>query len=133
MNAIQYYIIDNFIKEQKPSDHEALPTEDDDYDDRDEGSVNEWRRSHGPNNTGDDESDSGSDDEANKHSETGRIVGIEDKELPSDTSSTPRTGSKKLNDYDPAKDGERSDGSSRGGLDDGSASSKKSTPEGNGI
>jgi hypothetical protein len=28
MNAIQYYIIDSFIKEQKPTDHQPLPSED---------------------------------------------------------------------------------------------------------
>ena len=38
MNAIQYYIIDSFIKEQKPRDHQPLPSEDgrdstDDHDD----------------------------------------------------------------------------------------------------
>ena len=28
MNALQYYIIDGFIKDQKPSDHEPIPSED---------------------------------------------------------------------------------------------------------
>lgn len=38
MNAVQYYIIDSFIKNQKPTDHEPIPSEEgaDDEDD-DEG------------------------------------------------------------------------------------------------
>ncbi|KAI9835300.1 MAG: hypothetical protein M1819_002444 [Sarea resinae] len=28
MNALQYYIIDSFIKDQTPSDHEPIPSED---------------------------------------------------------------------------------------------------------
>jgi hypothetical protein len=35
MNAIQYYIIDGFIKNQAPSDHEPIPSEDGDGEDED--------------------------------------------------------------------------------------------------
>ena len=39
MNALQYYIIDGFIKEKQHNDHQPVPTEDDD----EEGSgVNSW-------------------------------------------------------------------------------------------
>ena len=33
MNALQYYIIDGFIKNQNPSDHEPIPSEDGEADD----------------------------------------------------------------------------------------------------
>ncbi len=36
MNAIQYYIIDSFIKNQKPTDHEPIPSEDGNDDQGDE-------------------------------------------------------------------------------------------------
>ncbi|KAL6714643.1 hypothetical protein ACLMJK_008068 [Lecanora helva] len=36
MNAIQYYIIDSFIKDQKPADHEPIPSEDGDGNDSEE-------------------------------------------------------------------------------------------------
>ena len=36
MNALQYYIIDGFIKDQKPPDHEPIPSEDEDEHDDDE-------------------------------------------------------------------------------------------------
>lgn len=36
MNALQYYIIDSFIQNQKPADHEAVPTEDGEGDDDEE-------------------------------------------------------------------------------------------------
>lgn len=35
MNAIQYYIIDGFIKNQAPSDHEPIPSEDGEGEDED--------------------------------------------------------------------------------------------------
>ena len=37
MNALQYYIIDSFIKNQKPTDHEAIPSDDRDDDDHEDG------------------------------------------------------------------------------------------------
>jgi hypothetical protein len=44
MNALQYYIIDGFIKNQKPDEHEAIPS--DDSDDEGNGSglqqTNAW-------------------------------------------------------------------------------------------
>ena len=36
MNALQYYIIDSFIKDQKPNQHEPLPSDDGEEDDMDE-------------------------------------------------------------------------------------------------
>lgn len=88
MNALQYYIIDGFIKNQKPSDHEQIPSEDEDED-----AAEEWRGS-------DEEYNSASDDEsANKASQP-----------------EAKQPSKKIDEYDPLKDGERNGGSSsRGG------------------
>lgn len=93
MNALQYYIIDGFIKNQKPSDHEQIPSEDENED-----AAEEWRES-------DEEYNSASEDElANK--------------APKLEAKPP---SKNIDEYDPLKDGERSGGSSsrRGGEEEG--------------
>ena len=46
MNALQYYIIDGFIKDQKLQDHEAVPSEDSETDDLNHGHArrqeDEW-------------------------------------------------------------------------------------------
>lgn len=46
MNVLQYYIIDGFIKNKKPSDHELIPSEDDESEDRQEergsGQQDNW-------------------------------------------------------------------------------------------
>ena len=44
MNALQYYIIDSFIKNQKPTDHEPIPGEDGDDDENEEGDGNSGAR-----------------------------------------------------------------------------------------
>lgn len=88
MNALQYYIIDGFIKNQKPSDHEQIPSEDEDED-----AAEEWRGS-------DEEYNSASDDES-----ANKALQPEAKQP-----------SKEIDEYDPLKDGERNGGSSsRGG------------------
>lgn len=91
MNALQYYIIDGFIKNQKPSDHEQIPREDENED-----AAEEWRES-------DEEYNSASEDElANK--------------APKPEAKPP---SKNIDEYDPLKDGEGSRGSSsRGGEEE---------------
>lgn len=85
MNAIQYYIIDSFIKNQKPTDHEAIPSEEDE--DEDVGQDLDGAFD--------------SDDEAGivKNAETTTNSHSEDKRPAS-------VGSKKLRDYDPDKDGD---------------------------
>lgn len=99
MNALQYYIIDGFIKNQKSSDHEQIPSEDEDED-----AAEEWR---------------GSDGEYNSASEDELVNGASQPEA--------KQPPKKIDEYDPLKDGERSGGSSsRGGereREDTSASS----------
>lgn len=106
MNALQYYIIDNFIKNQKPSDHEPIPSEDENEED-----IDERRRSEGFDF--DRSCDSASDDEGTKHAETSQPSEVEDKELKSDKSSMRKKSSTRHDEYDPATDGERSGGSVR--------------------
>lgn len=126
MNALQYYIIDNFIKNQKPSDHEQIPSEDEDEED-----IDERRRSEGLDFDG--SFDSASDDEGPKQAEASKTSEVEDKELKSDKESTRKKSTKGLDEYDPATDGERSRGSLRGDQQDGSASPKKTTTDGEGV
>ena len=88
MNAIQYYIIDGFIKNQKPSDHEPIPSED--------GEADE----HGSNGSGDDQDDLiGSGDEVDVIKKSSRI----------DSRVTKlKVDPKKLDEYNPDLDGETS-------------------------
>lgn len=126
MNALQYYIIDNFIKNQKPSDHEQIPSEDEDEED-----IDERRRSEGLDIDG--SFDSASDDEGMKRGEASKTSEAEDKELKSDKSGTRKKSPKRLDEYDPATDGERSGGSVREDQEDGSESPKKTATEGRGV
>ena len=41
MNALQYYIIDGFIKNQQPSEHEPIPSEDGEAEEEEEGEEEE--------------------------------------------------------------------------------------------
>ena len=85
MNAIQYYIIDSFIKNQKPTDHEPIPSEEDEDEDVDRDLDGAFD----------------SEDEAGnvKNAETTKNSETEDKHPAS-------VHSKKLRDYDPDKDGD---------------------------
>lgn len=85
MNAIQYYIIDSFIKNQKPTDHEPIPSEVDENEEVGQDLDGAFD----------------SDDEAGivKNVETTPNSNSEDKRPAS-------VGSKKLRDYDPDKDGD---------------------------
>lgn len=87
MNALQYYIIDSFIKQQKPQDHEPIPGED------------------------------GEDDGVDEHGQRGEVgdgtgevtlnEGLGDKTMDGDKTQA-RVKSKNVDEYDPAIDGERS-------------------------
>ena len=125
MIALQYYIIDNFIKNHKPSDHEQIPSEDEDEED-----IDERRRSEGLDL--DESFDSASDHEGTKHAEPSKTPEVEDKELKSDKGSIRKKSPKRLDEYDPATDGERSRSSVRGDQEDKPASPKKTT-EGHGV
>ena len=94
MNALQYYIIDGFIKNQKPSDHEAIPSDD--------GDANE----HGSDGSSDlDRESLGSEDEADVIKKSSR-TGIK---TPSSQRVTKlQVDPKKLDEYNPDLDGETS-------------------------
>lgn len=99
MNALQYYIIDSFIKEQKPSNDDLISGEDGDEDSNDQHDPTRRRRSRGGDQEGAHASDAGEghikDDTAIKVSE-----GKGKPKL--------RVEPKKLDEYDPAVDGEGS-------------------------
>lgn len=96
MNALQYYIIDGFIKNQKPSDHEPIPSEDGEPDDYADGRVGPQERD------GWDVVDESEDDEA-------EIVKRHGTKKPLSKKATGlKVDPKKLDDYDPNRDGEDS-------------------------
>ena len=101
MNALQYYIIDGFIKDQKPDGHEPIPS-DDSEDDAGSDSRPRRRRSRG----GRPEDDSG-DEETIKSGKTVKATEVSDKADPPDRTSTLKANSNKLDEYDPATDGDR--------------------------
>lgn len=108
MNALQYYIIDGFIKDQKPKDHyEETPSEDDDDDDAN-SHDDAGRRSHGQDGT--ENADAGIDgDGVNKQAEISQPQEPKDLHSGSRGSSAAAGGGlKTLNEYDPITDGERS-------------------------
>ena len=93
MNALQYYIIDSFIKDQKPSGHEPIPSENGDSDDIDSDGRARRRSSVGSDGRGD-------SPEVTETSKDGSEVKVPSPDLKND----PR----KLDEYDPAVDGEGS-------------------------
>ena len=102
MNALQYYIIDSFIKDQKPSDHE-LPSEDGDEHTADEHGRTTRRRSRGEDHDSAQDTDVGNED----MKDDAQVKVSEGKDKPKAT-----VEAKKLDEYDPAIDGE---GSGSGG------------------
>jgi hypothetical protein len=108
MNALQYYIIDSFIKNQKPSDHEPVPSEDEDDTDHDE-----TRRGRSFDGASDGDGNSDSEDEAGatKKAETVKTSSLKE------DGTSPKEEPKKLDEYDPDLDGSRSIGSSSGERD----------------
>jgi len=117
MNAIQYYIIDGFIKDQKPGDHEPIPS-DDGEENNDEGvRRTRRRRSEGSEQRTDGVYDSDEVDTA-KDPNNVEATEVSDKGAISTGSVKSRSDAKKLEEYDPAIDGERgsSSGSSAKGV-----------------
>ena len=104
MNALQYYIIDSFIKNQKPNDHELIPSEDEDDADQDD---------RGRRRSTDRAPDSESDNEAEIAKETGTNKVSKLGDVEQDLKKEP----KNLDEYDPDTDGSRSVGSSRSERD----------------
>ena len=130
MNAIQYYIIDGFIKDQKPTDHQPIPEED--VDDDDDAAI----RRRGPTDQVDGTDgafDDESEDEIAKKTGEAKTSVAEDKSPVSDKTTKPKVESKRLDEYDPATDGEEnpavigSIGSSSGEADNTSTNSRDAT------
>ena len=112
MNALQYYIIDSFIKDQKPTDHEPIPSDDGEDDDAETDGRYPRRRSRGRAEQYDSE-----DEDTTKNGETVKATELSDKPDPTDQASKAKSNPKKLDEYDPATDGDRgssSTGSTRG-------------------
>lgn len=98
MNAIQYYIIDSFIKNQKPSEHESTPSEEGDEDDDEDGRPRQRRsRDGGPSGAACSETE----DEAIEDVTEIKVSEGKDR-------SRLKVGPRKLDEYDPAIDGEGS-------------------------
>ncbi|KAL9129643.1 MAG: hypothetical protein Q9217_001961 [Psora testacea] len=116
MNAIQYYIIDGFIKDQKPSDHEPIPSTDTTEEIGDDDIRTRRRRSSAS------ERDNGLDEvgevEAIKDDADVRIS--ESPQVPPSSDMPPKVKEKlkDLDEYDPAIDGDASVGSSSEVPDD---------------
>ncbi|KAL8797825.1 MAG: hypothetical protein Q9195_000177 [Heterodermia aff. obscurata] len=115
MNALQYYIIDSFIKNQNPTNHEPIPSDDgEDEDDETDGRHGRRRSRGGP------EQYDSEDEDTAKNGETIKATELSDKADPPDRVSKSKSKPKKLDEYDPATDG------------DGGSSSSSSTREGDG-
>ena len=101
MNAIQYYIIDGFIKDNKPLEHEPIPSEDGDADHHGETSDGRPRPL-----TGDGEMDG----EFESEDEVTKVKESSIKDPPFDT-----TLVAKDDDYDSDHDGEESPSTAQSG------------------
>ena len=98
MNALQYYIIDGFIKNQQPDDHEQVPS-DPGEDDQDNEERRRLRRS------GDD--DDRQDEEEDDDDELIKTNGVLDKQPATDRVTRLKVEPQKMDEYDPSTDGER--------------------------
>ena len=99
MNALQYYIIDSFIKDQKPSGHDSTSSEVGNGDNIDEHDPVRRRRPQGGAQDGAHDSDAGEE-----NTKDGTAIKVsEGKDVPK-----LKVEPKKLDEYDPAVDGEGS-------------------------
>ena len=123
MNAVQYYIIDSFIKDKKPEDHEAVPSEDGSEDAEEFGGPHR-RRSSGLSEArggldGVDEVEAIKNDEDTNMTEQSNMLPSSDKPPPKQEESMDRE------EYDPALDGEASSSPSGSGTSTITPGSKK--------
>ena len=102
MNALQYYIIDSFIKNQQPADHEPIPSDDGESEHDETDDRHSRRRSRGEAEQYDSQ-----DEETAKSGETVKATELSDKADPPDRPSKLKSSPKKLDEYDPATDGDR--------------------------
>ena len=102
MNALQYYIIDSFIKDQKPSNQDHNPSEDGDEDSIDGHGRTRRRRSRG-----EDQDSAHAADAENETTKGGAEIQVSQGQDKPTLKVEPR----KLDEYDPTIDGEGSGGS----------------------
>jgi hypothetical protein len=116
MNALQYYIIDGFIKDPKPtSQHELIPPND--ADDDGASSHDGVRRRLSRSQDGAADTDSNDGDEVHKQAEIAQPQEAEDLNSRSyESTDAVRGGPKTMDEYNPITDGERSNTASREGL-----------------
>ena len=125
MNALQYYIIDGFIKDQKLGDHEPIPSDDEEEENNDEDRRTRRRRSGGVDGQYHSDEDDQSKNDGVKTAE------VSDKEIAPEGTAKSRSDPKKLDEYDPATDGERgsTSGSSARSRDELASPSKDTAKE----
>ena len=99
MNALQYYIIDGFIKNQHPAESETSD---------EGGEIDTDGRTQRPRTQTDEEHDGGDYDEATLAGDTAAPSDVEDKPLLADGITKLKINPKRLEEYDPATDGESS-------------------------
>lgn len=123
MNALQYYIIDGFIKNQKPSDHEPIPSEDGEADDHGDGRAEPREQDNWDAAAGGEDGESGivkkPSHSGTKRSSTKKVTGL-------------KVDPKKLDEYDPTRDGEESPTVASSGSNDLSEMEDKALPSKNG-
>ena len=113
MNALQYYIIDSFIKDKKPEDHEAIPSEDGSEDTEDGG---ERRRQRSSRESEDDGELDGVDEVQAVKDDPDAGMTEHSKMLPnSDKPPRKKEDTRNREEYDPALDGEASSNPSDSG------------------
>ncbi|KAL8766761.1 MAG: hypothetical protein Q9209_006553 [Squamulea sp. 1 TL-2023] len=99
MNALQYYIIDGFIKNQKPADPEAK---------NNNVSADDDRRTQRPRAQAEDEHDRDGEEGPSLQGEAATASDIEDKPLLAGGVVKLKINPKRLDEYDPSADGETS-------------------------
>ncbi|KAI4256325.1 MAG: hypothetical protein L6R42_006289 [Xanthoria sp. 1 TBL-2021] len=99
MNALQYYIIDGFIKNQKPADPEA---------DYDNAGADDDRRAQRPRAHAEDEHNRDGEDGLGSRDEAATASDVENKPLLAGGVVKLKIDPKRLNEYDPSTDGETS-------------------------
>ncbi|KAL8721766.1 MAG: hypothetical protein Q9225_001615 [Loekoesia sp. 1 TL-2023] len=99
MNALQYYIIDGFIKNQKPAEPEGTGNDDE---------VSGDGRTRRPRAQLDDGHDGNEEDDATLPGDTAVASDIEDKPLLANGVTKLKISPKRLEEYDPVTDGESS-------------------------
>ena len=109
MNALQYYIIDGFIKNQKPADHEQIPSEDEEDEGLDGHENHRRTGSRSLRNRLDENSDTAVD-------EIDTPKTADDRKLLARKLSRDSKDVKLLDEYNPATDGERTASSSSSSL-----------------